>query len=442
MGHYVYKLGQMGLSLSLLVLLRGAPSAGVPFTIGNVFVSVSNGLVREFTPAGILVQTLNTGNPQDETAGSAFDTFGNFFVTTFSRNTVAKFDNNGNLVSRTFATGFNADPESVTFARSGNFFVGEADGLHQINEFTSTGVNVGTFDATTVPGRGTDWIDLACDQQTIYYSSEGNAIRRFDTAMNMQLSDFNSLPLPGRNAYALRILANGGVLVADRDRVVQLDNTGAVVMQYTTADTFAGQSIASLFALNLDRDGTTFWTGDLFGQTVYHVDIATGTLLGSFDAQTNGFPLQGISIYGEPTQGLCASAPGRMTGGGSVFTSLGTRVTHGLDLHCNIEETPNNLEVSWGSGNKFKLQNLTAAVCFTDTSIDSSPPAAGFNTLSGAGTGTYNGRPGATVQFKLTDAGEPGNRDTAKIVIEDDGGNQVLSVIGTIQNGNQQAHRR
>lgn len=295
--------------------LVGTASA-LPFTKGDVFVSISGGLVREFTPNGILVQTLNTGDGGDATTGSAFDSSGNFYVATFSRNTVAKFDNNGNLVNRSFASGFNSNPESVSFTRSGNFFVGEADGLGQINEFTSTGTNailLRTFSPSTDPGRGTDWIDCACDQSTIYYTSEGNLIRRFDTAMNQQLTDFNILPLPSQQApglfperaYALRILGDGSVLVADTDRVVELDKNGAVIKQYTTADTFLGQKInAALFSLNLDPDGTTFWTGDYFG-SVYHVDIATGNLLGSFDPQSNGSPVGGISIYGELTQGFC-----------------------------------------------------------------------------------------------------------------------------------------
>ena len=174
--------------------------SGVIYTTGDVFVSVSNGLVKEFKPNGTLVQTLNTGNGNDETTGSAFDASGNLYVATFSGNTVAKFDSTGNLVTRSFATGFNSDPESISFTRLGNLFVGEADGLRQINEFDANGTNVASFSPNTVPGRGTDWIDCACDQHTIYYTSEGNTIRRFDTQSNMQLPDFNTSPLPGQAA--------------------------------------------------------------------------------------------------------------------------------------------------------------------------------------------------------------------------------------------------
>ena len=132
-------------------------------------------------------------------------------------------------------------------------------------------------------------------------------------------------------------------------------------------------------------------------------------------------------------------ALGRMTGGGSVFTSDGTRVTHGFELHCNIKNTPNNLEVNWGPGNDFHLDTLTAAVCFNDPSISADPPAAGFNTLIGSGTGSYNGVTGAAAQFTFTDAGEPGTKDFAKIVVKV-GTTTVLSVSGNLDHGNQQAH--
>jgi len=116
---------------------------------------------------------------------------------------------------------------------------------------------------------------------------------------------------------------------------------------------------------------------------------------------------------------------------------LSVRAKNGRGPHK--KNTPNNLEVNWGAGNKFHLETLTAAVCFADASIDATPDAAQFNTLIGTGTGAYNGLPGAVAQFTFTDAGEPGQNDTAKIVIKV-GSNSVLSAVGTLNNGNQQAH--
>jgi hypothetical protein len=126
-----------------------------------------------------------------------------------------------------------------------------------------------------------------------------------------------------------------------------------------------------------------------------------------------------------------------MTGGGAVNDPNVGKVTYGTQLHCDIQISPNNLEVNW-NGNKFHLDSLTSATCYNDPSFSSSPPDAGFNTYRGIGTGTLNGVPGSTITFTFTDHGEPGTSDTATIVIN---GGSTLSVSGTLDNGNNQAHR-
>jgi hypothetical protein len=134
------------------------------------------------------------------------------------------------------------------------------------------------------------------------------------------------------------------------------------------------------------------------------------------------------------------NADGRMTGGGSVFTADGTRVTHGFEIHCDVNDVPNTLEINWDKGNNFHLETLTSAFCFTDPKINSGHPAAPFNTYIGTGTGLLNGVAGATASWTFTDAGEPGSNDSATIVIKDASNAVVLTVSGNLDKGNQQAH--
>jgi hypothetical protein len=131
------------------------------------------------------------------------------------------------------------------------------------------------------------------------------------------------------------------------------------------------------------------------------------------------------------------SKPGRMTGGGTI---AGTSVHHGFGLNCDKTKAPNNLEVNWGNGKRFHLVELTSATCSDDPAISEGQPVAGFDTYTGSGTGRYNGTPGATATWVMTDAGEPGKNDTVKITITDASGNVVLDVSGKLRNGNQQAH--
>ena len=133
--------------------------------------------------------------------------------------------------------------------------------------------------------------------------------------------------------------------------------------------------------------------------------------------------------------------PGRMTGGGSVFTAEDGRVTHGFTLHCDPAAGPNRLQVNWresGSRNTFHLESLTSAFCTDDPTIDEGNPIAGFDTYHGIGTGRLNGVSGATISFTFTDAGEPGKGvDLATMSIN---GGAALVVSDTLQKGNHQAH--
>jgi hypothetical protein len=159
-----------------------------------------------------------------------------------------------------------------------------------------------------------------------------------------------------------------------------------------------------------------------------------------------------VSLY-LPHPALGVHSQGRMTGGGSVFTAWGVRVTHGFELHCDAGQGPNTLEINWGgpgqgsASNAFHLENLDRGICADDPTFDEGTPVAGFDTYVGTGTGRFNaagskgpGIPGYRATWTFTDHGQPGTADTAMIVIEDAEGATVLTVSGHLDNGNQQAH--
>jgi uncharacterized repeat protein (TIGR01451 family) len=267
--------------------------AASAFTNGDVFVSVSNGLVDEFTPSGTLVATLDTTKgPGVYTTGLAFDTAGNLYVTDFNANDVSKFDPAGTLQG-SFGSGYNSDDESILFDATGNAYVGQADGSHQVLKFDSAGNSLGSFSPAT-ENRGTDWIDLASDQCTLHYTSEGHSVKTFNVCTNTQGPDF-ATGLPGSTAYAHRILPDGGELVADTEEIVRLDAAGNVIQTYDAA----GQD--GWFALNLDPDGTSFWSADFNTSMVFHFDIATGIVLGSFSTGTAPLTVFGLAVKGELT---------------------------------------------------------------------------------------------------------------------------------------------
>lgn len=174
----------------------------------------------------------------------------------------------------------------------------------------------------------------------------------------------------------------------------------------------------------------------------------------------HGVGQDGYNGHGVGQDGYCQAGvgnnEGRMTGGGKIVADkTGVRAdgyegtaTHGFELHCDASNSPNNLEVNWGKGNKFHLDEVQSATCLnvlglgTDKGLvtDPWPPAAGFNVHSGVGSGSLNGVPGATIQWWFTDFGEPGKNDHSSIIIKDAHGNLVMVIKGNLLNGNHQAH--
>jgi len=229
-----------------------------------------------------------------------FDEFGNMYATSFTAGTMTKFDDSANIITHPWAGPFSNSPESCVVDAAGNIYTGEVNGGdNDIRKFTPAGVLLNTFNPTV--SRGTDWIDLAQDQCTMRYTTEDQTIRRFDVCTNTQLANFAS-GLPGGVCFAHRILPDGGSLVACQDRVTRLDNTGAVSQTYlasgfTPVDTF-------LFALNLDPDGTSFWTGGIGTGNIYRIDIASGNQIGGFTVPIFS-SMAGLAIIGEIQVATC-----------------------------------------------------------------------------------------------------------------------------------------
>ncbi len=261
------------------------------FTRGDVFAATGAGQIKRFTPDGTLMQTLQTG-ADGQDAGMTFDRDGNLYLAHFEANQVYRFGPDGALLGP-FGRGFDSHPESLVFDAAHNLYVGQADGSRQVLKFDLQGNLLSTIELPT-EGRGSDWIDLAQDQRTLFYTSEGASIKRFDLVDHRSLADFNQAPLPGSIAYALRVLPDGGVLVADTELLVRLDREGKQVQTYDAPDE------DDWFAVNLDPDGKTFWSGNLGTGRVFRFDLGRGDQVASWDAGAQG-ALGGLAVYGEIT---------------------------------------------------------------------------------------------------------------------------------------------
>jgi len=248
------------------------------------------------------VTTGDSTTGTNENDGMCFDSAGNIYATNgFSYGSVAKFDSAGTLINKDFikpSDTAGGHPESCVVDSAGNVFVGLPDQSPTgLQKYSSAGVLLNTFQVDR-GDRGSDWVDLAKDQCTIFYTSESDTIFRYNTCTQTQLTPFaTGLPAP---CFAHRLLADESVLVACDQNIVHLSSSGAVV------DTFTEASLGltgTMFAMNLDPDGTTFWTADYESGKVVRAKIADGTVVSSFNHSAGNGPFAGLAVVGELTQG-------------------------------------------------------------------------------------------------------------------------------------------
>jgi len=263
----------------------------VQFNVGDVFGAIGNGRYNHFSPTGTLLETLNDTRGGFNTTGMCFDPAGNMYGTNLSSNSMAKFSNTGTLLASTFGS-FSANPESCLITAGGTvMYTSEVAGTGDILKLSlPTGTQLANYN---VPRS--DWIDLAADGCTMFYSDEGAAIHRFNVCTNTALTDFTTV---GPAFYALRILPNGDVLAAAQSSVKRFNSSGTEI---TPAYTASGEGF--FFALNLDPDGTHFWSGGISSGTIYKFNLTpVGQPVLSFSSQISqggGNQLAGVAVFGE-----------------------------------------------------------------------------------------------------------------------------------------------
>ena len=260
------------------------------FARGDVFASVGGGHVNRYDGAGHFIETLDTG-VGGFTTGCGFDADTHLYVTNFGAGSVSEFDDDGKLIG-VFGSGYSGSPESILFDGKGDAYVGAVNGDNDIRKFDANGTPLAKFDVA-IDDRGSDWIELASDQCTMFYTSEGKKILRYDVCQDKQLADFVT-NLPGSAAFALRLLPNGEILVADSAAIHRLDSNGTILQTYDAPNQDAW------FALNIAPGGSSFWSGDSTTGNFFNFDIASGQVLVG-PVNTGSSEFFGLCVLGEVT---------------------------------------------------------------------------------------------------------------------------------------------
>jgi streptogramin lyase len=284
-----------GSAVAVLGVVAGlnGPAWGV-INNGDVLAAVGAGKIKHFTPAGTLIETFDSTTGSSETTGMCFDAAGNLYATMFETNTISKFDPNGVLIKANFTT-TTQTPESCQINKAGDLLVGNTGG-HIQRYNASTGALLQTYNT---PIR-TGWIDIAADQCTVFYADDSVAVSRYNICTDSPLPNFVNVT---NLASGLRILANGDVLVSNRNSVVRYNSAGVLQATYPAPP---GNNL--IFAVTVDPDGQTFWTADLQNGNIFRYNLnPPGPPITTFNSgqfvDTAGLVIKGELTVGGPPPG-------------------------------------------------------------------------------------------------------------------------------------------
>jgi hypothetical protein len=270
-------------------------STGTIATVTNGDLYVGNNAIYIYTPQGqvrICIEDSTGGLP----TGAAFAGDLSFYVCLFAYDEVWYYDQTGTFVDF-WSTSPGVAPETIVRDLAGNFVAGfSGDGYPDtpvtpesayIRKYGPTGTLLGAY-AADVENQGTGFLDLATDQDTVFYTSAGRHIKRYSLSGG-QLADFATLPSDGGEAQGLRVLPDGGVIVADRINVKRLNSSGSVTQTYSI--TPLTTAVPYWYAIDLDGDGASFWVtefnvaGTAYDTTISRVHLITEDVLTQFRGQ-------------------------------------------------------------------------------------------------------------------------------------------------------------
>ncbi|HET9322165.1 MAG TPA: hypothetical protein VFO27_20395, partial [Bryobacteraceae bacterium] len=286
----------------------------VNWTVGDVFVATGNDSYHVWhsanptakNPVYTDVQTINDGTPATGgTSGCAFDSAYRLFTTNFTNTDIVRFTiDNAHPIAQSIQSANFRNSESVAFDGAGNFYAGYAGtttsliggGLEIYNHagtlqnfFTTTTNPLPQPNLITVENGGVDWLDVAQDGHTIFYTSKGRKIFMFDTLNPGAGSKvYADLSLLGGNIskgklFAIRVVpsagavpGSAGVFVADQANVKLVKSTCTATgctVQSVQMFKFTGETDLEALSLDPTSPTTTFWVGDHTTGHALHFNI-------------------------------------------------------------------------------------------------------------------------------------------------------------------------
>lgn len=246
------------MALQDVIYISGGPASG-----GNAHLS-------QYSLDGVLLGRIE-GQGIDGTGGAVDPDTGNPYWTNFLGNrveTVPKDPVNKVLGPLSmYLSSTRANPESFVF-RGDKAYVGYAGANVITRHDKKTGVLEKSWQVPV--SRGTDWIGLASDNKTMFYTSETGVVYRFDVEAEKQLPNFLDSTGFGANYAVFPRFGDDHVFVTGGPGVNRYDPTGKLVRQYVM------QPAPFAFSAALSLDGNRLYFADYQSNNVWIVDVESG----------------------------------------------------------------------------------------------------------------------------------------------------------------------
>jgi hypothetical protein len=301
------------MAVALVLVTSTFANAQAPAQIGNVYVGTCDGVllntqqneVDVYTAAGQFVTAFHGPSQNSCMTGMTFDATDHVHIISARFGTqswnILEFDNLGSLLA---SPGPFNSPISVTHDQFGNLYLGQGS----ILKIDSSG-----HTTTYAVAGGAQWIDMAPDQNTIFYSAANGDVKSFDVVALTQGPDV-AIDALGRN---VRTLSDSSILT---DTLGAIQHWAPTCTGCPYKEAFTYQIPANADSLALDPDGVSFWTINTYydgphqlGKAdVYRTNIKTGDPLGSFSLQplTNGrYYSMTIGVNGDGMNSSATATP-------------------------------------------------------------------------------------------------------------------------------------
>lgn len=303
------------LSVTFVLQFAGTALAQTPspkWRPGDVVLGTAPGQWKVYRPsASAVIDTVSdtNGTPGVSSpgtpSGSALDNTWHLLGLDAGSNSVVRFrisphDPNNPSPLQDVLTFFNATggtstrPVSLAVARDGHLFVGSSTPATVI-KLAPTGALVASYAiATRNIDRSLASIDLSSDANSVFYVSDGSAIRRLQVsgAGAGAVSTFASVG--GERFKAIRVLpvcslcsSGSGVLVTGKTEVFLFDSSGTLVKTFAVTGNVLAVDSPVLNAMGMTRPPAFFWIASSTAGTFRRVSLADGS--------TTNFAVPGVS---------------------------------------------------------------------------------------------------------------------------------------------------